>query len=70
MTGLVVAGSSPWGSTERLHGLRNMLCIAGGDPALLEALQPAMQGWLTVGSSGSAHGDPDTHLRHLILGAL
>ena len=62
------AGSSPWGSTERLHALRGLLTIAAAEPTLLEALQPAVQGWLAVGAASSAHGD--TLQRHLILGAL
>ena len=62
------AGSSPWGSTERLHALRGLLSIAAAEPTLLEALQPAVQGWLAVGAAGSAQGD--TLQRHLILGAL
>ena len=51
------AGSSPWGSTERLHALRGLLSIAAAEPTLLEALQPAVQGWLAVGAAGSAQGD-------------
>lgn len=62
------AGSSPWGSTERLHALQGLLSVAAAEPTLLEALQPAVQGWLVVGAAGSAHGD--TLQRHLILGAL
>ena len=61
------AGNSPWGSVERLQALANLLCIAGGEPALLEALQPAVHGWLTLGASGGTH-DPDMQQRHLILG--
>lgn len=61
------AGSSTWGSTERLQALRNILCIAGGEPSLLETLQPAVQGWLAVAASGSSHGD--TFQRQLTLGA-
>ena len=63
------AGSSPWGSVERLQALANLLCIAGGEPALLDALQPAVHGWLTLGASGGTH-DPDMRQRHLILGML
>ena len=60
------AGTSPWGSIERLQALRNLLCIAGGEPLLLEVLQPAMQDWLNMAASGAAHGD---HLqRYHILG--
>ena len=62
------AGSSPWGSAERLHALQGLLSVAAAEPTLLEALQPAVQGWLAVGAADSAHGD--TLQRHLILGAL
>ena len=61
------AGSSRWGSAERLQALANLLCIAGGERALLDALQPAVHGWLTLGASGAMH-DPDTQQRHLVLG--
>ena len=63
------AGSSPWGSVERLQALANLLCIAGGESVLLDALQPAVHGWLTLGASGGTH-DPDMRQRHLILGML
>ena len=64
---MMIAGSSPWGSTERLQALANLLCISGGEPALLDALQPAVHGWVTLGASGGMH-DSDTQQRHLILG--
>ena len=55
------------GSAERLQVLTNLLCIAGDEPALLDALQPAVHGWGTLGASGGRH-DADTQQRHLILG--
>ena len=61
------AGSSHWGNVERLQALANLLCIAGGEPTLLDALQPAVHGWLPLGASGGMH-DPDMRQRHLILG--
>lgn len=61
------AGSSSWGIAERLLALANLLCIAGGEPALVDALQPAGHGWLTLGASAGMH-DSDTQQRHLVLG--